>query len=205
MARASIFVPTSTTVGAPLLRALCEAAGTTNACTCEATPPDPGTKSSTTLHSPSSPTVPHSNVAFCATLEWVTTLRRELFPTTDDQRPTTDDRPLSSDDAIGNKNNPATNGEINRAGEIVRCRPLGMTNLMVRAASCPPLQKAQERRTQSSGTGKRARDKRGRAPCFCFAFFRVSERYWDVTPTISAIIAVVLPALESTGLCMEEP
>ena len=40
------------TVGAPFLRALCEGAGTTNACSCAATPPDSETKSSSSPHSP---------------------------------------------------------------------------------------------------------------------------------------------------------
>ncbi len=40
-------------VGAPFLRVLCEGAGTTSACSGEATPPDPGTKSSAILHLPS--------------------------------------------------------------------------------------------------------------------------------------------------------
>ncbi len=41
----------SNTVGAPFLRVLCEGAGTTNACSGAATPPDSGTKSLSTLHS----------------------------------------------------------------------------------------------------------------------------------------------------------
>ncbi|MGA8029994.1 MAG: hypothetical protein WB992_22850, partial [Bryobacteraceae bacterium] len=42
---AAIAAAITNAVGAPFLRVLCEGAGTTNACACEATPPDPETKS----------------------------------------------------------------------------------------------------------------------------------------------------------------
>jgi RHS repeat-associated protein len=51
VAQAFDLLGTTNTVGAPFLRVLCEGAGTTDACSCEATPPDPGTKSSPILHS----------------------------------------------------------------------------------------------------------------------------------------------------------
>ena len=38
-------------VGAPFLRVLCEGAGTTDVCSCVATPPDSGTKASSSLNS----------------------------------------------------------------------------------------------------------------------------------------------------------
>jgi hypothetical protein len=43
--------PHYNTAGAPFLRVLCEGAGTTNVPSCEATPPDPGTRSSSSLRS----------------------------------------------------------------------------------------------------------------------------------------------------------